>query len=51
MKIKFLSASALLAILLWSCEKKDSGLGGEQSPMGEVGNQIAASNITGVTNP
>jgi hypothetical protein len=51
MKIKFLSAATLLAILVWNCEKDESGLGGEQSPMGEVGNVIAASNITGVTNP
>jgi hypothetical protein len=51
MKIRMLFSAALFAIFLCNCEKDNEGtLGGEQSPMGEVGEQLSAFDITGVSN-
>jgi hypothetical protein len=51
MNIKLLILAAFIAVFVCNCEKDDDkGLGGEQSPMGEVGEEIEAFNIPGVTN-
>jgi hypothetical protein len=51
MKIRVLIAAAVIAFFQCSCEKSDKGtLGGDQSPMGEAGEQLDAFDITGVSN-
>jgi len=51
MKIKLLITAAIIALFVCNCEKDDNdGLGGDQSPMGEFGEQLDAFNIPGVTN-
>jgi hypothetical protein len=51
MNIKLLIIAALISIFVCNCEKDDDeGLGGDQSPMGEVGEQLDAFDISGVTN-
>ena len=51
MNFKLLITAALIAIFVSNCEKDDDdGLSGEQSPMAEVGEQLEAFNLPGVTN-
>ncbi len=51
MKMRLLITGVLIAVLVCNCEKDDKGgLGGEQSAMGEVGEQLDASNSSGVSN-
>lgn len=52
MKIKFLSGSILFAAILFltSCDLiNDEGVGGSQSPIGEVGNTFSISTIPGLS--
>jgi hypothetical protein len=51
MKMRVLISGAMIAALVCNCEKDDNGgLGGSQSAMGEVGEQLDASNSSGVSN-
>ncbi len=52
MKINFLTVTVLVAtvLLATSCDLiKDEGVGGSQSPIGEVGNSFSISSIPGLT--
>ena len=50
MRIKLLILSALVAIFIITCEKGDDDtIGGEQSVMGQVGEEIYSFNIPGVS--
>ncbi|MBN1145592.1 MAG: hypothetical protein JXA72_14280 [Bacteroidales bacterium] len=51
MKMRLWITGLVIAVLLCNCEKDDNGgLGGSQSAMGEVGEQLDASNSSGVSN-